>query len=107
MALYKEKTTKYGFIANYWRVDILTINKHTKEASCILSLYKDYEFSMDTDSAIDSVVVTSYANPNAQHAPEDLFDKYFGKDSEYENQYQACYEMAKELDEYFMDADDC
>lgn len=36
-----------------------------------------------------------------------LFEQYFGKNTEYADQYEACYNMAKDLDTFFADAEDC
>lgn len=114
MALRKEIETKYGFTANYWRVNSVIIDKQAKEGSCIISVYKDEETAMVATESIQSRYVNLFLNIPSSTTEEERkeiaserYDNYFGTNSEYTDIYQACYNMIKELDNYFIDTVDC
>lgn len=60
----------------------------------------DEEFGVDSEEVLDSDVDTS---PKFT----DRFERYFGDNSIYEDVYEACYNMVKELETFFIDATDC
>ncbi len=116
MALKKEFTTKQGFTADYWKVDMITIDKNRYEASFSLNLYASKEKAQELDTFIESRCITLYQNidnellddlSSTDTIRKERFNKYFDSESEYQNTYNACYECAKELDEYFTDAENC
>lgn len=104
MAIKKEKQTVYGITANYWRVDTLSIDKVRKEGGFTLNLYT----SEDAESPVDAYIVSFTGDKYAEPESTERFDKYFGiGSSNYTNIYQACYQCAKETEEFFKDAVDC
>lgn len=95
MALLKEKSTNYGISAAYWRVGMITIDTHRKEACFSMFLYYD----KNAKEYLESFAVTDLMGLE----DKTLFDKYF-KSNDYKDIYNACYGYAKENVEFFMDA---
>lgn len=96
MALIKEVDTNYGIKAEYWRIETITIDKRMKEASFIIHLYAN----RDAKNSLDYRVTTIVDKDNK----EELFEKYFSDKADFNNIYEACYECAKFLDKFFLDA---
>ncbi len=114
MALKKDITTKHGFIANYWRINSVITDKNDKEGSCIISVYKDRDTAMIASESIESKYVnlfigvpTDVSDFERKMIVEDRYEKYFGKQTEYKDIYEACYEMCKDVEPFFKDAEDC
>lgn len=98
MALIKSVDTLYGITADYWRVDTITIDKRNMEANFVLGLYMNKQ-------AVNSLDYKVYTIADKENRDE-LFDKYFSDSREYTDIYNACYQCAKEQDEFFSDAVD-
>ena len=98
MALIKSKKTGYGVVADYWRIETITIDKRMKEANFIIYLYLNKEATQSFDYRVVTI-----ADKNNK---EELFAKYFDANIDYNNIYNSCYNCARELDEYFKDAED-
>lgn len=98
MALQKEFKTRYGLVANYWRVEMITIDKRRKEGSISLNLYLDGQ-TTDVEFLESKAVSLNELEDKA------IFDTYFIS-GEYEDIYNACYECVKFLDPFFKDATD-
>ena len=103
MALGKNTITKQGFEASYWKLATVTIDIIRKEASCILNLYASKDIASNVDTFIESKVVTTNGEmlEDGTSVDNGLFDKYFGINNQYTDIYNACYELAKEVDSYF------
>lgn len=99
MALIKEKLTRFGIPASYWKVDMITIDRRMQEASFCINLY----FNKDAKDYIDTHIVTvMMGNPD-----KTLFNQYFGEDvNGYPDIYTTCYEFAKNHEDFFKDAID-
>lgn len=105
MALKKIKETNLGVSISYWRVEIITIDKHRQEGSIVLNGYLDENAKEFIESKV--VSLNGLMNKDGTQNKEQ-FEKYFKDETqEYSNIYQACYECAKEADEFFADAEDC
>lgn len=98
MALIKPTTTGYGIVADYWRIETITIDKKMREASFILFLYLNKEATNNFDYRV--ITITDKANK------DELFKKYFSERVEFTDIYNSCYTCAKELDDFFADAKD-
>ena len=95
MALIKEKQTKFGVTANYWRVGMISIDRHRKEASYSLELY----LSKDADEFIESHSVSLLGMEDKTE-----YELYFNNLNK--NIIKTCYEHAKAKVDYFKTAID-
>ncbi len=114
MAFRKEKVTEYGITAEYWKVTAITTDKESKRGSFIVSLYKDEESSHNSAKSFEGRYVNAFMDlpfditeEERSNIADERYEKYFALGNEYTDQYEACYHMAKELDPYFADAEDC
>ncbi len=114
MALRKEITTKHGFTADYWRVNSIVTDKETKTGSFVICVYKDEETAQKATQSIESRYVNFFmdlpfdiSDEERMQTASERYDKYFALGNEFTDQYEACYNMAKELDTFFADAEDC
>ncbi len=114
MALEKEITTKHGFTANYWRVDSITTDKPTKTGSFVIGVYKDAEAAQIAEESIECRYVNFFmdlpynlSEEERKQIGDERYEKYFALGKDYDDQYAACYAMAREIDPFFADAVDC
>lgn len=96
MALIKEERTKIGITASYWRVGMISIDRHRKEASYSLNLF----FDRDAEEFLETHSVSLLGIEDKTQ-----YDEYFAG-SEFDNIVQACYEHAKAKVDYFKTAID-
>ena len=95
MALIKEKMTQFGMVANYWRVGMISIDRHRQEASYSLELY----LSKDADEFIESHSVSLLGMEDKTE-----YELYFNNLNK--NIIKTCYEHAKAKVDYFKTAID-
>ncbi len=96
MALIKEKMAQFGIPASYWRVGMISIDRHRKEASYSLNLF----FDRDAEEFLETKAVSLLGIKDKTQ-----YDEYFAG-SEFDNIVQACYEHAKAKVNYFKTAID-
>lgn len=105
MALLKNKITKFGIEANYWKIGMLTIDRLSKQACCSVYLYMNQQASISNPQGfVDCQTVTSLMHMDGDKA---IFNQYFDGQIPYKDVYNAFYEYLKENEEYFKDAVDC
>lgn len=99
MALIKNKVTKFGIEASYWRVEMITLNYNKKmlEVNFSLNLY----LNKGADEFIESFSVTDLMGIE----DKTLFSNYF-IGQEFKDIRTACYMYAKENVPFFKDAID-
>jgi len=95
MALIKNKMTDFEVEAGYWKVDMVSIDRHLKETSFSLNLY----LSKDTKKFFESYTVSLLNTED-----KTLYNQYF-ETLTYKDVYTACYEYTKAHEEYFKDAE--
>lgn len=95
MALLKEKQTEYGVTANYWKVEMVSIDRHMKEANFSLNLY----VNKDAKQFIETYTVSDLMGQQ----DKSKYESYFESDT-YKDIYAACYAYAKDNIDYFKDA---
>lgn len=98
MALIKNKMTDFGVEANYWKVNMIAIDRSRYEVSVTLNLY----IVKDATQFLETISIT-LAEIEDREERATRFNQYFNG-SNYPNIYTACYEYAKEYIEYFSDA---
>lgn len=96
--LIKSKMTNLGVEANYWRLSMISIDRHMKEASFSLNLYISKESYENGSQFIESYNVSLLGLED-----KTIYESYFETNA-YTSVYDACYAYAKSHDEYFMDA---
>lgn len=97
MALIKEKSTEFGLLASYWKIDMITIDRRMKEVSFCINLY----MNKDAKNFIETYVVSQLMGKQ----DKTLFNQYFGEDiNNFTDIYNACYEYTKDNEEFFKDA---
>ncbi|HAK44056.1 MAG TPA: hypothetical protein DCM59_16905 [Clostridium sp.] len=94
MALIKNKVTRFGIEAGYWKVSMISIDRHMKEAAYSLHLY----LKKGASDFIESYTVSLLGMED-----KSMYLEYFEGDK-YPNIYTACYEHAKTHEEFFKDA---
>lgn len=87
----KEKMTQFGIPAKYWKLGMITIDRNLKEASYSLNLY----ISPEAPNFIDGYTVSLLGMEDKTQ-----YNEYF-EGNKYGNIYAACYEHAKNHEEFF------
>lgn len=94
MALIKNKVTRFGIEAGYWKVGMISKDRHMKEASYSLNLY----LKKGADDFIESYTVSLLGMQD-----KTMYNEYF-EGQKYPDIETACYEHAKKYEEFFKDA---
>lgn len=95
MALIKATETDFGITASYWKITMISIDRHMREGSFSLSLYVNKDSKQFIKTETISLMLLN---------DTDVFIKCF--ESHDFNVYKACYEYAKANVEFFKDAVD-